>query len=440
MNKSHETVLKFRPLAALLVALAMAPSSAHAADVQSDEIVVKGKVETTKNSIESKRLKSSDTATMLEDTAGVSIQTGGGVSSLPVINGLADDRLLISVDNMIVCSACANHMNPPLSYMPSASVGNIYVSTGVTPVSKGGDSIGGMIQIESQPPLFAVDDNLRTEGVVSSYYRSNNHASGASFGGTVASRNLSLGVTGSIDQADDYRDGNGKKITSTYYESRNFGLTLAARSDNHQVTLKVGNQFIPGQGFVNQWMDMVKNNSSFANLAYKGDFNWGKIDATGYWQNTWHKMDSGEDKLPIALVPPTSMPYMPMITRGVSVGYTFKTEIRLADDDVLRLGNEFHRFSLNDRWPPVPGTGMSPNTFVNINHGQHDRYAFFAEWEGRVSSAMTATFGVRNEQVRMDTGDVQGYSGMSMYTTPRQTHSMPRIMQKATATGISAQC
>ncbi|MGC8775321.1 MAG: hypothetical protein ACP5R6_08720 [Chlorobaculum sp.] len=104
MNKSHEVLLMFRPLAALLVALAMGPTALHAADVQSEEIVVKGKADTAKSALESKRVKSSDTATMLEDTAGVNVQTGGGVSSLPVINGLADDRLLISVDNMIICS------------------------------------------------------------------------------------------------------------------------------------------------------------------------------------------------------------------------------------------------------------------------------------------------------------------------------------------------
>ncbi|NTU90316.1 MAG: TonB-dependent receptor [Chlorobiaceae bacterium] len=402
----------------LLIAIAAAPATAFTADFQGKEIIVQGQTEKKITPTSAKKLKSSDTASLLTDEAGVSLQTGGGVSSLPVINGLADDRLLIYVDNMIVCSACANHMNPPLSYIPSSSVGNIYVNAGVTQVSKGGDSIGGMIQVESQPPLFAVEDKgIRSEGVVSTYYRSNNHATGASFGGTVASRHLSLGITGSIDHADDSRDGHGNKITSTYYESRNLGLTLSARSDNHQVTLKAGNQFIPGQGFVNQWMDMVKNNSTFTNLAYQGNFDWGKVDATGYWQNTWHKMDSGDDKLPVALRPPVSMPYMPMITRGVSLGYTIKTDININDSNILRLGNEFHRFSLNDRWPPVIGTSMWPNTFVNINHGYRDRYAFFTEWEGNPAENVTTILGVRNEQVRMDTGNVQGYSSAAMYAT-----------------------
>ncbi|UWX58529.1 TonB-dependent receptor plug domain-containing protein [Chlorobaculum sp. MV4-Y] len=149
MKNTNDILLKFKPLATLLVSLAMAPVSAPAAEVQSEEIVVKGTVNATQGSIESKRLKSSDTTTMLEDTAGVNVQSAGGVSGLPVINGLADDRLLIAVDNMLVCSACGNHMNPPLSYMPSSSVGNIYVNSCVVPVSKGGDSIGGMIHVES---------------------------------------------------------------------------------------------------------------------------------------------------------------------------------------------------------------------------------------------------------------------------------------------------
>ncbi len=57
---------------------------------------------------------------------------------------------------------------------------------------------------------------------------------------------------------------------------------------------------------------------------------------------------------------------------------------------------------------------MSPNTFLNINDGRRDRYAFFAEWESKWNKQVTTIFGVRNEQVRMDTGDVQGYNDQNM--------------------------
>ena len=52
-----------------------------------------------------------DTTTLLSDIPGVSLYGSGGVSSLPVIHGLADDRLRVQVDGMNLISACANHMN-----------------------------------------------------------------------------------------------------------------------------------------------------------------------------------------------------------------------------------------------------------------------------------------------------------------------------------------
>ncbi|MGC8775320.1 MAG: TonB-dependent receptor [Chlorobaculum sp.] len=303
-------------------------------------------------------------------------------------------------------------MNPPLSYMPASSVGTIEVTSGITSVSLGGDSIGSAIIVKSDPPLFALPGKgIAEAGAFSSYYRSNNHARGAALTASVASSNLSFGIAASHDKANDYVDGHGNTVTSTYYESNNLGMTLAAKTDNSLFTLKAGHQSIPAQGFVNQWMDMTGNDSSYANLGYKGDFDWGKVEATGYWQNTWHEMNSGPDKLSF---PMHMMPDMPMNTHGISLGYTLKTEIQLSDDDILRLGSEFHRFTLDDWWPPVYTTkgSMWPNTFLSINNGLKERFALYAEWEGRLSSTMSATLGVRNEQVHMDTDDVAGYNGM----------------------------
>ena len=95
------------------------------------------------------RAATSDTASLLGDVPGVSLYGAGGVSSLPVIHGLADDRLRIKVDGMDLISACGNHMNPPLSYIDPSNVGSIQVFAGITPVSVGGDSIGGAILVNS---------------------------------------------------------------------------------------------------------------------------------------------------------------------------------------------------------------------------------------------------------------------------------------------------
>jgi len=50
------------------------------------------------------RATTSDTASLLRDVPGVSLYGSGGVSSLPAIHGLADDRLRIKVDGMDLIS------------------------------------------------------------------------------------------------------------------------------------------------------------------------------------------------------------------------------------------------------------------------------------------------------------------------------------------------
>ncbi len=393
-----------------LLLTAAEPLAAYSQEAISQETVVTAPSEKAGESMVSKRLKSSDTAALLNGTPGVALAAGGGVSSLPVIHGMADDRVLTYVDGMCLTSACANHMNPPLSYIASASVSSIGVKAGVTPVSYGGDNIGGIILVASDQPVFAyAGEGLKESGSVSTYYRSINHSTGAAFSGAIAGTNVSFGVTGSIDHANNYKDGHGKTVTSSYYESRNLGASLAVKGDNSLLTLKAGHQLIPEQGFVNQQMDMVENNASFINAAYQKSFGWGKVDAKAYWQNTHHEMNVGRDKLtfPMPMI-------MPMKTNGRDIGYSLKTEIPFAEKNILRLGNEFHRFTLDDWWPPVAGTepGMAPDTFQSINNGNRERYSFFTEWESKLSKQVTTVLGVRNEQVRMDTGDVHGYSKM----------------------------
>ena len=63
------------------------------------------------------RAATSDTASLLRSTPGVSLYGAGGASSLPAIHGLADDRVRIQVDGMDLVASCPNHMNPPLSYL-----------------------------------------------------------------------------------------------------------------------------------------------------------------------------------------------------------------------------------------------------------------------------------------------------------------------------------
>ncbi|MDA8230522.1 MAG: TonB-dependent receptor [Magnetospirillum sp.] len=360
--------------------------------------------------IAARRAATSDTASLLSGIPGVGLATGGGVSSLPVIDGLGDDRLKVLVDGMALTSACPNHMNPVLSYIDPARVAEIQVMAGITPVSSGGDSIGGTISVDSAPPVFAAPgEGVHTEGSLSTFYRSIDRSIGGSVSASVAGDNVSLGYTGSWDRARDYHDGNGDRIASSLYETENHAMTVAARKDGNLLVLQGGQQFIPYEGFPNQLMDLTGNHGRFLNGHYQGEFAWGVLDARVYWQNVTHEMDFLSEKF--------LGNSMPMNTDGTDDGYSLKAEIPLSARDTMRVGNELHRFRLDDWWPPTSSTPngmMSPNTFININDGQRNVLGTFAEWEARWSPVWTTLLGARNDTVWMNTGNVQGYSGNMM--------------------------
>ncbi len=99
-----------------------------------EKVIVTGKFPSVKNLgasemeadiLDSKRAAISDTAKLLEDTPGVGLYGAGGASSLPVIHGLNDDRVKTDINGMTLTSACANHMNPPLSYIDRSNIGKI---------------------------------------------------------------------------------------------------------------------------------------------------------------------------------------------------------------------------------------------------------------------------------------------------------------------------
>ena len=193
---------------------------------------------------------SADTAHLLDHALGYSTYSAGGVSALPVLNGMADDRVATLVDGMRIDAACPNHMNPAMSYVDPDSVSRAVAIAGITPVSLGGDSIGGTVEIERKDPLFAKTGNILVTGHVRGDYRSNGGGSGASGSLTVANDMFSLRYTASYSHASDYQaGGNGQRVRSTEYLSFNHAVTLGVKKANHLLALTFGQQDIAYEGF-----------------------------------------------------------------------------------------------------------------------------------------------------------------------------------------------
>lgn len=412
---------------AMAVALALS-ATAHAADeTQFTEILITAPATKHADPLATQRVNSSDTASLLADQPGVSLYRAGGVSSLPVIHGMADDRVRVKVDGMDLVSACANHMNPPLSYIDPSNVGSVKVLAGITPVSVGGDSIAGTVMVDSAAPEFAAQGETLLKGQAGVFYRSNNAAQGANISATLASDSASLHYAGSTVSAKNYKAAQtfkpaaaitgsqtnavvaGDEVGSSSYKSTNQQLAFALRRDNHLLELKLGVQSIPYQGFPNQRMDMTGNNSQQVNLHYHGMYGWGAFDARAWNENTRHSMNFlGDKQYWYGMM--FNVAGMPMNTEGKNTGLQLKGDVILSERDTLHLGSEYQRYRLNDWWSPVANSMMmSPNTFQNINGGQRDRFDLFAEWEAQWDTQWMSRVGVRSGTVKMNAGTVQGY-------------------------------
>ena len=450
-------------LASLIVAaLAQLPAAAHATSTGRKGEVLPTVTVTAKSipdtldaaQIAAWGAATSDTARLLSAFAGVDTMGAGGVSSLPVIDGMADDRLHVSVNGMDVMAACANHMNPPLSYINPTAVRSIKVYPAVAPVSVGGDSLGGSIIVDSPKPEFArPGESLLSKGDIGGYYRSNGHQVGGNLSATLASANVSLWYSGSVSRSDNYTAARafhaagpafaanpsvpgqsipvlaGDEVGSTAYKAEDQQFGIAMRHGAHLLELQVDRQQIPYQGFPNQRMDMTRNDGTLVNLHYIGDYAWGSLRARLYQQDTRHEMNFGPDKqfwygggMMSVLAPG-----MPMDTHGKDSGAKLDARIDLSPDNVLKLGSSYQHYAYDEWWPPSPavlppgvmmGGMMGPDTFLNINDGHRNHFGSYAEWQSRWSPVLRSDLGVRFDRVSMDTGPVQGYNAMMYNGAP----------------------
>lgn len=348
----------------------------------------------------------SDSTQLMNKVPGVSFQSGGGITSIPIIQGMGDERVKIKIDGATITSSCSNHMNPAMSYVDPDKVSKLEVIAGIPPVSQGGDSLGGSIIVESKEPHFSDRDELYQKLRLKSYFKSNNENQGGVLDYEIATKSLSIAYSGMDERANNYREGGGKRLKGTLYNQNNQMVTLGKKIGKGVATLKLGRTNVPYQGFVNQYMDLEDNVANQLNLGFKGDLGSIMTETSVFYQHTNHYMNKLNSE---------RLGNMPMYTRSDEMGFNFKGESELSKRANLIFGTEVAFYRLDDWWPPVTATesGMGPGTFESINNGKRDRFAFFVELDSNWSSRLTTNMGVRTDLVSMNAEDVVGYNNSS---------------------------
>ncbi len=440
-----------RKLLISVIAAMMAPCS-MAQELPTVEVL--GTVEEiNKNAISKDAIKanisgSSDVVNLLKADPSVSINQAGAVSAFPVIRGIADHRLNVEVDGMPLLASCPNHMNTPLSYVSPAQTDAIEIYPGITPVSVGGDSIGGTIAVKTNEPFFAPSSEIVTKGEIGAFYRNNGNAMGGDVSVTMANDKFSMTYKGSKSQsenyyaADDFKDfttaanseamvikkrtefteyvepGDETKmdeVAGTAYESVNHNLGIAYRTHDSLLQANVAVQNMPYEQYPNQRMDMTGNQSTKLNLSYDQALSWGDVKFQAYKEDVDHVM---------AFLDYKTSTQMPMDTESTTQGIKTSAMIPLDDKSEVNIGAELQQYTLDDWWDKsCPSGGMCGeyDEFLNINNGTRDRNALFAEWMKEINPQWQTRVGVRYEQVNMDADDVHGYNDSDKMTKQGST-------------------
>ena len=371
--------------------------------------VTTGGLTVSESELAARRASSPDSLLLLSRVPGVAVQSNGGIASLPVLRGLADDRVGVLIDGQQATNYCPNHMNPVTSYIDASRVERIVVTPTLSPVSLGGDNIAGVITIESRAPEFS-EGGIEASGKAGVSYRSISQGVGANLQANLSGERLSARYEASWNQGENYNDGAGREVRSTEYQNYDQSLLLAAKpTEDTLFWIRLSRQGVPYEGFANQRMDLTDNTSDSVQVHGEGPLGPGILEGEVSWRSVDHEMNFLADKGGAATGG------MPMITEGEDVSAKLSYDLPVEGVGQMRIGAELFRGSMDDYWPAVAGSMMmSPNTYVNINDGERNRTGVWAEWEAEPSPEWSTLLGMRYERVEMDAGEVQPYSWIGM--------------------------
>ena len=382
-----------------------------------------------------------DTGDILNNFLGTNSIKNGGFSSLPLLQGLSDDRIKVKIDGLDIISSCANHMNPPLSYTSPANINDIDVLAGLSSVSQGGDNIGGVINIKSNVIKFSENTPKISSGKLQTFFKSNNDAAGLNLSLSQFNQDTALKYFGSFVEANNSFAGSsfknaglaasdrgylaGDEIGSTRFKNQNHKFTIAKKDQNQFYEATLSYQDSPYQSFPNQRMDSVGNTNYQINIRHKVDYVWGKVNSQVYYDDTNHKHNFADDKKFTYTSMGSTSFGMPMESDGKTFGVSVNTDYFMSDMSTVKIGAELQLYGLDDKWESnSSGEGMmSGNNFYNINNGERDRFDLYTQLDRVWSTNWLSSVGLRYGMVKTDAGEVQGYNNTDMMGSNQATDS-----------------
>jgi len=345
-----------------------------------------------------------DTAALLDQAPGAAVVRNGPLSGIAQLRGLSDDRVTVLVNGMEITPACPNHMDPPLLDIAPSALQSLIVVAGISPVSLGGDNIGGVIVADRKPPFFSSDAHTLWSGDLRTFYRSSDDGVGVNGGLTLANQDWSASYDGSWTTSDDLRIPDGRVRDSgvgeyQQHEARIAGRLLGGVFEAFGGVTRVRDAAAPAQP-----MDMIEDDSWFGGIRQTGDYSFGQLDTRISYNSTYHLMDNFSLRPLVSRRTPDAEGF-PFSAPSQSDDLSGKVGLTIPrDSDTFRTGLDFHwnRFDAFE-------TDLAGGFQEDINNATRTRLGVYFEWEKKWNDQWSTLFGLRNDTVFSDADPVRQF-------------------------------
>jgi len=339
-------------------------------------------------------LRNPDAASLIRNLPGAAVVRNGPQTGIVQLRGLSGDRVAVRVDGMTITPACPNHMDPPLHYADAGAGDLMEMFAGISPVSEGGDHIGGSLSLARPQPEFSEDGTPAFHGKLGASFLGSQDASMLSADLGYARGDAAVGYRGSAASAGDLRFPGGS-VSDSGYETTSHGIQGAWRTKSGFLAVDAGLSATRDAGTPALPMDMIEDDAWKFGFSQQQEFGWGRLESRLYVHDIQHLMDNFTLR-PAA--PGTAM-YAPSSSRD----YGWRSDVLLPrGDHKLRAGIDLHRNEF-DAEQVAAATGMRRDTFAD---DVRSRAGAYLDWERRWGDPWTSRIGIRGDMVSSDAGAV----------------------------------
>ena len=232
------------------------------------------------------------TDAILAKNGRISLIKRGNFAFEPVMNGLASDRLTLTIDGMKIFGACTDKMDPVTSYVEPNNMNAVDVKHGGSG-SKFGSTLGGSVNMETVGAI--INPNKRWSGEVGAGFQSAAMGVNGLLSLNYSRDRWAIAANGVYRKFNNYRAGGGETVQFSQFEKWNGALSGKLMvSDNDVLKFDFIMDEAYNVGYPALPMDVMYAKAKIYGLTYihyPSAQNVERVEVKAYGNNIDHNMD-----------------------------------------------------------------------------------------------------------------------------------------------------